>query len=154
MPSGHDVIDAKTVRSLVEAEAIGGATILGQPGGWAVLVRYGSAERVVGGQKTRRMRLWRRLESASTFVRRELRLPRFDVDAAAYDPDAIERKRPDQAERLRRQREAAEYDAWFRAEVQEGLDALARGELSSQEEVEEDWRRERADLVRRIERNA
>ena len=35
--SPPEIIDGKAVQSLVEAQAIRGATVLGQPGGWAVL---------------------------------------------------------------------------------------------------------------------
>lgn len=40
-----------------------------------------------------------------------------------------------------------EYDAWFRAEVQKGIDSADRGELISHEEVVARSRRRRADLL-------
>ena len=76
-----DTIDGKAVQSLVEAHAIRGATVLGQPGGWAVLVRYGALERAVAAQRARKPRLWRNLATAATFVRDELGVARFEVDA-------------------------------------------------------------------------
>jgi hypothetical protein len=81
-----DLIAGKAVRSLVEAQAIRAATILGQPGGWAVLVRYGTAERAIAAQRSRHMRLWRNIATAGAFVRDELGLPRFEVDASATMP--------------------------------------------------------------------
>lgn len=116
-----DVIDSKAVRGLVEAKAIKGAIILGRPGGWAVVIRYGSVERTIAAQRSRRMRLWRNLNTAASFVRDELGMGRFEVDAVEHDASARGVKRPDQSERLRRQREAAEHDAWFRAQVGEAL---------------------------------
>lgn len=144
-----EIIDGKAVKSLVEAEAIRGAVVRGQPGGWAVVVRLGSGERAVAAQRTRRPRLWRNLNTAAAYVRDELGLSRFEVDAAGHDPEAVARKRPDQAERLRRQHEAAAHDAWFRAEVQKTLDALDEGSLGlvSEEEHERRWRRKRAELL-------
>jgi hypothetical protein len=136
-----ELIDSKAVKPLVEAQALRGATILGQPGGWAVVIRYGNAERVIAAQKSRRMRLWRHVDTAVSFIRGELHMDRFEVDAAEHDAHANEIKRPDQAERLRKQREAAGYDAWFRAKVQEGLDAIERGEVVSHEEAEADFAR-------------
>ena len=124
-----EIIDGKAVQSLVEAQAIRGAVVLGQPGGWAVLVRYGALERAIAAQRARKPRLWRNLATAAAFVRDELGLARFEVNALEHAPDAITRKRPDQAERLRKQREAAEHDAWFRAEVQKTLDGVDAGEI-------------------------
>ncbi|WP_284316113.1 hypothetical protein [Labrys miyagiensis] len=133
-----DVIDSKAVKSLVEAKGIRGATVLGRPGGWAVLVRYGEAERAVAGQKSHRMRLWRRVDSAIGFVRSELGMDRFDVDATHYHVNPAERRRPDTVERLRRQREAVAHDRWFRAEVQSAIDGIAAGTnpIASDDEVE------------------
>ena len=34
-----EMIDSRAVRILVAAQAVQGATVLGRPGGWAVLVR-------------------------------------------------------------------------------------------------------------------
>ncbi|RWI14082.1 hypothetical protein [Mesorhizobium sp.] len=146
-----DIIDGKAVKSLVDAQAIQGAVVLGQPGGWAVLVRYGAMERAISAQRARRPRLWRNLNTAAAFVREELGVPRFEVDTADYDPDAVERKRPDQAERLRRQREAAEHDAWFRSEVGKTLDGIAAGTvgLVSDEDHRKRWQKKRTEMLAR-----
>jgi hypothetical protein len=123
----REIIDGKAIRDLVEARTIQGATILGQPGGWAVLVRHGATEQAVAAQRARKPRLWRNLNTAAAYVRDELGLPRFDVDTAAYDPNAVERTRPDQAERLRRQREAIAHDSWFRGQVREAMQGIEDG---------------------------
>ena len=146
-----DIIDGKAVQSLVEAHAIRGAVVLGQPGGWAVLVRYGALERAVAAQRARKPRLWRNLATAAAFVRDELGVVRFEVDALDHDPNAIARKRPDQAERLRQQRQAVEHDKWFRAEVRKTLNGVAEGSIGFIDE--EDWKKrsdaKRTDLLRR-----
>ena len=113
-----DTIDSKAVRGLVEARAVTGATILGRSGGWAVVIRYGSAERAVAAQRSRRMRLWRNLNTAASFVRQELGMSRFDVDAADHDPTAASRRRPDAAARLKR---ALSYDEWARRDLAEAV---------------------------------
>lgn len=128
-----EMIDSRAVRNLVEAQAIRSATVLGQPGGWAVLVRYGALERAVASTR-RQLRTWRHLNSAAAFVQGELGLARFEVDASGHE-EAIGHRRPDQAERLRRQREAAEHDAWFRAEVQAGLAEADRGDVIEADEA-------------------
>lgn len=143
--SPPEIIDGKAVRTLVEAQAIRGATILGQAGGWTVLVRYGATERVIAAQRARHPRLWRNLNTAVAYVRDELGVPRFEVDTAAYDPASIGRKRPDQAERLRRQHEAAAHDAWFRAQVGEALSGIETG---ANPVVPDEDVRSRLDLLR------
>lgn len=122
-----DIVDSKTVKNLAEAHSIGGAVVFGQSGGWAIAVRYGAVERVIAAQRSGRARLWRNLNTAVAYVRDELGVARFEIDTSDYDADANERKRPDQTERLRRQREAASYDAWFRGKVQEALDGIEDG---------------------------
>ena len=109
-----DIIDGKAVKSLVEAHAIRGATVLGQPGGWAVLVRYGALERAVAAQRAHKPRLWRNLATAAAFVRDELGVARFEVDAEAHKPDA---GRP----RMKARHEAAEHHKWFREQVEIGI---------------------------------
>jgi hypothetical protein len=144
-----DIIESKAVKSLVEARGLRGATILGQPGGWAVLVRYGALERAIAAQRSRQMRLWRNVNTAIAYVRDELGLARFEIDTVAHTPDPQARKRPDQSERLRKQREAADYDTWFRAQVQIGIDAADRAEIISEEEMTRWFDKNRAELKRR-----
>ncbi|MGO1076723.1 hypothetical protein [Inquilinus sp. CA228] len=147
-----DIVDGRTAERLAEGQAIQAATILGRPGGWAVRIRYGSTERVIAAQRSRRPRLWRNLNTAAAYVRDTLGMARFDVDATAHDPGAVDRSRPDTAERQRRAHEAAEHDRWFRAEVQKTLDGIADGSVRLIEE--EEWRRiaeaRRAELLRSI----
>ena len=155
MPSASpspEIIDGKAVQSLVEAHAIRGATVLGQRGGWAVLVRYGALERTVAAQRSRKPRLWRNLATAAAFVRDELGLARFDVDAQAHEPDATARRRPDQAVRLRQAHEAAEHDRWFREQVDIAIKEAddPKTVWVPHEEVKADMDRQRAELQARL----
>jgi hypothetical protein len=147
-----ELIDGKAIQGLVEARAIKGATVLGMAGGWNVLVRYGSVERVVAAQRSRRARLWRNLNTAAAYVRNELGLPRFEVDALKHDPDAIDRSRPDTAERQRRAHIAVEHERWFRAEVKKAIDEADAADASfiDNAEVASGWRTRREALLRQI----
>lgn len=117
-----DTIDHGTLSRLVEAGAVRGAHIVGQPGGWAVMVRYGMHERPLVAKNTRSVRVWRRFETLASYLK-GIGLTQFDVDAANFYRDAMTTaKRPDRAEALKKAHEAAAYDAWFRAEVQKELD--------------------------------
>ena len=115
-PGLTEIIDGKAVRTLAEGRAIHGATVLGQPGGWTVVVRYGTVERAVAAQRSTKPRLWRNLATAAAFVQGELGVARFEVDAKAHRPAA--RRRPDQAARMKQRHAAAEHDAWFREQVE------------------------------------
>lgn len=147
-----ETIDGKTVKNLAGAHALNGAVVFGQPGGFAVLVRYGVNERAVAAQRSRRIRIWRNLNTAATYVREELGLARFEIDMTDHDPAAVERKRPDTAERQRQIHEAAEHDEWFRGEVQKALDGIKDG--SNAAIPDDEWaaraKAKRADLQRRI----
>jgi hypothetical protein len=147
-----EIIDGKAVKSLVEAKAVSGATILGQPGGWAVVIRYGAMERAVAAQRSQRMRLWRNLNTAANFVREELGVGRFEVETAEHDPSVNEIKRPDQSERLRRQQEAVEHDAWFRAQVEQSLKEAddPSAVWVPHEEASARWNLRRAALLKKI----
>lgn len=114
-----ETIDHQTLAKLVEAGVVSGATIIGQPGGWGVVVQYGMTERIIAAKRGP-MRVWRRFETLVGYLK-ELGLYRYQVDAMNYAQEALSEsavRRPDAAERMRRAHEAAVYDEWFRARVQ------------------------------------
>lgn len=82
----------------------------------------------------------------------------FRVDAAlkeAFSEAAKAHDRPGSQllrDFMRGYVEKAEHDAWFRAEVEQGLRELAdpNVELIPHEQVEAEWDAERADLLKRI----
>jgi hypothetical protein len=117
-------IDTATVKRLVEARAIRGAAIIGQPGGWSVLLKYGMEERPLGIQRADRPRLWRSLDTCVDYLKEELHIGRIDlVDATQHSAAAslAGKSRPDAAERMRNAFAAAEHDRWFREQVEIGL---------------------------------
>ncbi|MEO8410608.1 MAG: hypothetical protein ABI478_08550 [Propionivibrio sp.] len=117
-----ETIDHGTLSRLVEAGAVRGARIVGQSGGWAVLVKYGMTERPLAAQRSRQVRLFRKFETLVSYLK-EIGIARFDVDAANYDAATTgAARRPDRAEALKRAHEAAAYDAWFREQVQASID--------------------------------
>lgn len=117
-----DTIDHGTLSRLVEAGAINGAHIVGQSGGWSILVKYGMIERPLATQRSRQVRLFRKFETLVSYLK-EIGIAQFDVDAANYAPDAAATiRRPDRAAALKRAHEAAAYDTWFREQVQASID--------------------------------
>jgi len=51
---------------------------------------------------------------------------------------------------VREQQEAAAHDAWFRREVQAGIEAAAAGDVLSADEIEADAAEWRAQLARKL----
>lgn len=148
-----EMIDHTTLSRLVEAGAVRGAHVVGQEGGWAVLIRYGMTERALAAQRTRQVRLFKRMETLVSYLK-EVGISRFDVDAAAFAATVpAKRKRPDRAEALRRAHEAAEHDKWFREQVEIGIREAddPNAKWIPHEEVERRWEKRRAELLARIE---
>jgi len=117
-----ETIDHTTLARLVEAGAVRGAHIVGQSGGWTVLVKYGMHERPLAAQRSRQVRLFRKFETLVGYLK-GIGLARFDVDTSDFDPATIKtRTRPDRAVALKRAHEAAAYDVWFREQVQASID--------------------------------
>jgi len=117
-----DTITHATLTKLVEANAVRSAALIGQPGGWSILVKYGMTERALSGVRGH-MRTWRHLDSAVKYLR-ALGLARFDVDASNYSRDGLMvQRRPDKAAMLR---EA--HAAKTRLHYLEGKVTTARGD--------------------------
>ena len=118
----HDTIDHVTLSRLVEANAVNGANIIGQAGGWGVVIKYGMTERALA---TRRgtVRVFRKFETLVGYLK-EMGVAKYQVDATDYDSAALKLSRSNvgAGERMKAAHEAAAYDKWFRAQVQEALD--------------------------------
>lgn len=114
----RDTIDHVTLQHLVEAGAVQGADVVGQPGGWGVIIKYGMMERTLAVRRGA-ARVFSRFETLVNYLK-GMGISQFTVNAANYDP-AEKRTRPDSAERMKRTFDAAEHDAWFRKQVNEAL---------------------------------
>lgn len=121
--SAH-TIDTAMARRMVEASAIRGASIIGMPGGWSVMLKLGMTEKPLGVQRTDKPRTWRSLDTCMDYLKNELHIVRIDLlDASNYSVGDVTRSpRADSSERMKHAHEAAAYDKWFRAQVQEAID--------------------------------
>jgi hypothetical protein len=79
---------------------------------------------------------------------------KYEVDATDYDSAALKLSRSNvgAGERMKAAHEAAAYDKWFRAQVQEALDD-PRPSIPH-EQVEAEWAKERAALLKRVRKAA
>ena len=84
-------------------------------------------------------------EATFTFRVDETLKEEFATAAKARDRTGAQLLRDFMREFVQRQRDAAAHDAWYRQQVQVGLDAANAGDLLSSEEVEAEadaWRAE------------
>jgi hypothetical protein len=94
-------IKETTFRELQEAESITSVLVRGSHGGYAVVVRCGSAERLLATTRGE-TRLFS-LDGAGRFLR-ERGILRFEVDTSTYEPGRLRKARPDRAAALRKTR--------------------------------------------------
>jgi hypothetical protein len=115
-------IDHASLAQLAEAGSLSETHVIGQAGGWAVFVKYGSHERILSAQRGRSARVFKKMDTLVSYLK-EIGISKFDVDAADHDAGAgAPHARPDRAEALRSAHQAAAHDKWFRAQVQLALD--------------------------------
>ena len=142
-----ETIDHVTLERLVEAGAVRGASIVGQPGGWGVVIQYGMTERMLAAKRGA-VRIFRKYETLVGYLK-SIGIARYQVDATQFDAAALKtgRKRTDAAERMKNAHEAAAYKGWLTQQVQEAIDDPRPS--VPHEQVAVDWATERAALVKR-----
>ncbi len=152
-------IDTAMAKRMVAATAIHGASIIGQPGGWAVLLKIGTSEKPLGTQRTDKPRVWRSLDRCINYLKNELHISRFDMLDATNHSDVIMeggKARSDASERLRRAHKAVAHDKWFYDQVEQGIKEAddPNTQWVTNEEAKAGWVRKRAALVKRAKESA
>ncbi|MFT4247035.1 MAG: hypothetical protein QM581_03220 [Pseudomonas sp.] len=105
-----------TARELAAAGSIRDTLLVGQRGGYAVLLKLGGGERALA-TRDGSLRLFSGLDAAAR-VLRDLGIDRYQVDATGLaEDDPVRRKRPDRAAALKEVHQAAAHDEWFRSQV-------------------------------------
>src|SRR3546814_14603930 len=66
-----ETIDTATARRMAEAGTILGVSVIGQPGGWSVILKMDRTQKPLGAQKADRPRTWRSLRSEERRVGKE-----------------------------------------------------------------------------------
>lgn len=118
MSTASDTIDHVTLQHLVDAGVVRGADVIGQPGGWGIIIKYGMVERSLAARRGA-VRIFGRLETLVNYLK-GIGISQFNVNASNYDP-ADKRVRPDSSERMKRTFNAADHDKWFRSQIEEGI---------------------------------
>lgn len=149
MAISSDTVDHVTLQHLVEAGAVKGADVVGQPGGWGIVIKYGMTERALAARRGA-IRIFSRFETLVNYLK-SIGISQFNVNASNYDP-ADKRTRPDSSERMKRTFNAADHDKWFREQVEEGIRQANDPNTVwvSHEEVVKEMHRQREAIKARI----
>lgn len=121
-----DKISQTTLKTLVEADAIRSASVVGEASGFYIAVKYGETEKVLTA-RAGNVRFFRSMDTVVEYLRKTIGIGRFNVDMANYDPKEMKdagRKRPDRREAMKKVNQAVERDKWFRAQVEIGLKSV------------------------------
>ncbi len=145
----ENTIDHLSLERLVEAGAVRGAHIVGQAGGWGVVIQYGTMERTLAAKRGA-ARIFRKFETLVGYLK-NMGITQYQVDASGFDLGALKavHTRADAAERLKNAHEAAAYKGWLAQEVQAALDDPRPS--VPHEQVADEWQQERAALQKRAE---
>lgn len=137
MPRTPSTLDHATLEHLVESGAVLGAHVVGQAGGWGLVVKHGSAECVLAAKRGQ-VRVFRKFETLAGYLK-GIGILQYQVDARAYDPAALktERSRSDAAHRMKEAHEAVAYRDWLEGKVNATRAALADG--SKKRIAPQDW---------------
>lgn len=142
-------ISPQSLKDLVDANAIRDASVVADRSVYKVVVKYGTAERVVSvrhretGQP--KVRLFPSIDSAGRFLRERAHIVHYQVDASNFDAVATVRKRPDAAVRLKNAHAALTHTEWVNEKVAASRAGLVDG--SNKVYTEEEWAKIRADKV-------
>lgn len=142
-----NTIDHATLARMFEAGVIRGVSIVGQSGGWGVVIQYGTTESVLAAKRGA-VRIFRTFETLVAYLR-GIGIATYQVDASQFDPEALKigRKRADAAERMKNAHEAAAYEGWLTQQIQAAIDDPRPSVPHS--DVAAEWAAERAALLKR-----
>lgn len=146
-----DTIDHATLALLVADGAVQGTRIIGQSGGWGVLIESGNLARVLAAKRGA-MRNFARFETLVAYLKK-LGIMQFVVDATQYAPVADKAQpRADVAQRMRQAHEAAGHAQWFRSQMAQAVKEADAPDAQWFEHTDEkrDMAEQRAQLLARI----
>ena len=145
-------IDHRTLSNLVSAGAAIEADVIGHTGAWGVVIHYGRASQTLAATRGE-PRTFRRFETLASYLK-EVGITDVRVNLAEYEPgvkDTTSKRGVTSAQRLRATHEAAAYDRWFRAQVDEAVREAddPQAQWVSHDDAKKDWAKQRAELVKR-----
>jgi hypothetical protein len=131
-----DKISQTTLKTLVEAEAVRSASVVGEASGFYIAVKYGETEKVLTA-RTGKIRFFRSMDTVVDYLLKTIGIGRFSVDMKNYDPKQMKdagRKRPDRKEAMKKVNQAVERDKWFREQIEIGMKSVEQGKTRTAKE--------------------
>ena len=131
-----DKISQTTLKTLVEADAIQSASVVGEASGFYIAVKYGKTEKKLTA-RSGNVRYFRSMDTIVDFLRTTIGIGRFNVEMDNFSPEEMKdagKKRPDRKEAMQKVNEAVERDKWFRQQIDQGLKAVDDGKTRSANE--------------------
>ncbi|MEO6918943.1 MAG: hypothetical protein ABI171_08030 [Collimonas sp.] len=120
-----DLITPNILKELVAANAVNSTSVIGDQGGYIVRVRYGALERLLAARSNKgelSVRKFASLDAVDHFLRVRVNLTHYEVDSKDFTPAERKPRYALAAERLKLAHQAAAYDKWLKAEIQEAID--------------------------------
>jgi len=88
-----ETINYAVLKQLVDAGAIRGADVVGQPGGWTIMFRYGSSQKTLAAHRGN-VRVFSNLTTVMKFLDK-LGIMQFSVDSSFFKESVKRYTRPD-----------------------------------------------------------
>jgi hypothetical protein len=124
-----DKISQTTLKTLVEADAIKSASVVGEASGFYIAVDYGKSKKKLTA-RSGNVRYFRSMDTIVDFLRTTIGIGRFNVDMENFSPEEMKdtgKKRPDRKEAMKQVNEAVERDKWFRQQIEQGIKSAEKG---------------------------
>ncbi|MYM83180.1 hypothetical protein GTP44_14590 [Duganella sp. FT50W] len=142
MNSAPQPISHIALTGLVAAGKIESCSAVGQRAGWYLKVKQGPALLALASEDD--LKIFPTLSALGDYLR-GLGITSFLSDTSELDQDALD---PETKERLNEAKQAAEYGAWFRQQVQEALND--RRPTTSHSVVQEKFAKRRAASLKKL----
>ena len=129
----EDKISQTTLKTLVEADAIQSASVVGEASGFYIAVKYGKSEKKLTA-RSGKVRYFRSMDTIVDFLRTTIGIGRFNVEMDNFSPSEMKgtgKKRPDRTEAMLQINQAVERDKLFRQQVEQGLKSADDGKTRS-----------------------
>jgi hypothetical protein len=142
MLSVLNTISHATLSHLAATGSVQEAEVIGQPGGWGVVIKCGAAKQSLASRRGS-IRIFRKFETLACYLK-GMGIAHYKVNASNFDISAnnVTQIRPDSSERMRVAHEAAAYNDWLKVKISRSLDGLANG--TNQIIEPEEWAKMRA----------
>ena len=148
-----DTLTLEQLRTTTDAGGVAGVTLKAEGGDFIVQIETlkGGEAVLAKARSTEPRRFGNPVQALGLLRELGLTVGAFNVEHWNPDDKSTARARPDRALALRRTHQAAGYDQWFRAQVEQGLTEADDAETGwiSQESAKKDMQRQREVLQAR-----